>query len=1001
MANNGTSAEELKARIRELELQLAQSAGTTKSQLSCEDEVAILAMTCRLGCFDWKNNGQSIIYSKSTGLALGYTDAVIDNDFMKAHLVKQDQERVSQLFRQCIDSGKDYQAEFQLVNHNRKPFWVQLQAKVLERDKHGHASHIVGTISDIDRIKCDQLNQSSIALTEQWLRHTLRSLLEDDSWENIVSTVSALGEFFGVDRCILRLMNPDKESMSIVSHWAEDGDPNYDDPFTAPNAIEFPKLAAMLQDNKPILFDAANLADNDIDEQLAQLLIEQKIQSTVTIPIHYKNQLDGTLSLPCYSGRKVWSEKELETAGIIADALARSVNRNRITRTLEESDKRYAFALEASKDGIWDWDLTTNAVHFSNNYLAMLGYEQSELEHNFDTFKETLIHPEDFNYMLGVITSALNNKNNIIQSEFRMLHKNGDTVWVYSRSKYVDFDEEGNPTRCVGVNADITQFKNAQTELQQAKLEAITANQTKNEFLTRMSHEIRTPMNAIIGMGHLLEDTSLDRKQHDYLHNINDSAASLLHIIDEILDFSKLESGRYLLENSHFDLDHVYEQLSKNISHRADSKDIELIFDISHDVPRFIKGDARRLLQVIHNLLDNAVKFTDSGEVTLQTRVLSRQQNVELEFSVIDSGIGIAEDKMQHLFDPFTQADGSTSRRFGGTGLGLTICRYLIDQMGGKLNVVSEENKGSTFSFTAQFERSQLGEQPVRHEPQRYHHLRTLIVDDHPSALTVLENTAQALKLNVDTATSAKEAIGILETASARGQNHYELVLMDFKMPGINGVEACDYIHESSSITHKPKLILISNYSREDISDDYSLKSINGFINKPVTPSRIFDAVALAFGEEIFNQNSHEISDTEQDNLLDGANVLLAEDNLVNQKVAIGILKKKGVNVTVANNGLEALGILKSNEPGSFGAILMDMEMPEMDGYEATRTIRAGDHCTNIPIIAMTAHALQGDRERCLDAGMDDYLTKPVNPQLLYKTLALYLADHTHLIPRH
>ncbi|MGH1372321.1 MAG: response regulator [Cellvibrionaceae bacterium] len=1000
MANNGSNAEELRARIQELELQLAQRAAPVANQLSCEDESAILAMTSRLGCFDWKNNGQGIIYSKSTGLALGYPDATINNDFMRAHLVKQDQQRVTQLFGQCIQSGEDYQAEFQLINRDQKPMWVQLQAKVLDKDEQGRASHIIGTISDIDRIKCDQLKQSSIALTEQWLRHTLRSLLEDDSWDNIVATVSALGEFFGVDRCILRLMDANQKSMSIVSHWAEDGGSDYEDPFADPNIIDFPRLTSLLQENKPILFDASNPSDNNIDEKLVQLLKKHKISSSVVIPIHYKNRLDGTLSLPCYSGRKLWSEKELETAGIIADALARSVNRNRITRTLKESDKRYAFALEASKDGIWDWDLTTNDVHFSENYLAMLGYQPSELEHNFQTFKNTLIHPQDFNYMMGVITSALNNKNNVIQSEFRMLHKNGDTVWVYSRSKYVDFDKDGNPTRCVGVNADITQFKNAQTELQQAKLEAITANQTKNEFLTRMSHEIRTPMNAIIGMGHLLEDTSLNKKQYDYLHNINDSAASLLHIIDEILDFSKLESGRYLLENSHFDLDHVYEQLSKNISHRADSKEIELIFDICHDVPRFIKGDARRLLQVIHNLLDNAVKFTDTGEVTLRTRVLSRQQNVELEFSVIDSGIGIAEDKMLHLFDPFTQADGSTSRRFGGTGLGLTICKYLIDQMGGKLKVTSEEHKGSTFSFTAQFERSQLGEQPVRHEPQRYHHLRTLIVDDHPSALTVLENTAQALKLNVNTAASAKEAIGILETASARGQDHYELVLMDFKMPGINGVEACDFIQNSSTISHKPKLILISNYSRDDISEDYSLKNINGFINKPVTPSRIFDAVASAFGEEIFEHSSHEISDAEQDSLLEGANILLAEDNLVNQKVAIGILKKKGVNVTVANNGLEAIGILKSNDPGSFGAILMDMEMPEMDGYEATRTIRSGNHCTNIPIIAMTAHALQGDRERCLDAGMDDYLTKPVNPQLLYRTLALYLADQTHLITR-
>ncbi len=214
-------------------------------------------------------------------------------------------------------------------------------------------------------------------------------------------------------------------------------------------------------------------------------------------------------------------------------------------------------------------------------------------------------------------------------------------------------------------------------------------------------------------------------------------------------------------------------------------------------------------------------------------------------------------------------------------------------------------------------------------------------------------------------------------------------------MPEINGIEACEYIRNSSSISEQPKIILISNYSRDDIADDYCLDHIDGFINKPVTPSRVFDAVASAFGEEIF-EHQHEISDSDQDHLLDGVHVLLAEDNLVNQKVAIGILKKKGVNVSIANNGVEALKLLQDNEAGTFGAILMDMEMPEMDGYEATRRIRAGNHCTHIPIIAMTAHALQGDRERCLEAGMDDYITKPVNPKLLYQTLALYLADQAH-----
>ncbi len=997
MAEQGPSAEELQARIAQLEHQLAQTQAPQKHELNSDQEIAIIANTTNIGCFQWRSGDKNIAYSQRAIDVLGGQGNALTSDFVRQRLVKQDRQRLSSLFSGCIKEGQDYDTEFQLVSDGKVPRWYQLQARVLERNPSGGATHIVGTVTDIDRIKRDQLEQSTIALTEHWLRHTLRNLLEDDSWSNINATVRALGEFFGVDRSVLRLFDSGSKTMKMVSHWAESGDTEYDDPFSSIKLAEHPILSKKLRANEAILFNSTNIGE--LDESFRALLEKHQVASTVIIPILYKDKLDGTLALPCYTDHKEWSTRELETAGIIADALARSVSRNQITRHLEESDKRYTYAIEASRDGIWDWNLVDNSVYFSDSYLAMLGYQQEDIEPTWSSFRNVLVHPEDVNYLVNIITNAKKNPSEIIQSEFRMRHKNGDSIWVYSRSKYVDFDADGNPTRCIGVNADITQFKQAQAELRQAKLEAITANQTKNEFLTRMSHEIRTPMNAIIGMGHLLEDTALNKKQHDYLSNINDSAASLLHIIDEILDFSKLESGRYLLENSHFDLDHVYEQLSKSVSHRAEQKNIELIFDVGHDVPRFIKGDSRRLLQVLHNLLDNAIKFTDQGEVTLRTRMLELQQNVELEFSVIDTGIGIPEDKMQNLFDPFTQADGSTSRRFGGTGLGLTISKHLIDQMGGKLTVTSAEKKGSCFSFTAQFERSQLGEQPVRHEPQRYHHLRTLIVDDHPSALTVLENTAQALKLNVDTASCAKDAYRKIEQASLDKKSVYELILMDFKMPEINGIEACDYIRNSSTIVEKPKIILISNYSRDDIADDYCLDNIDGFINKPVTPSRVFDAVASAFGEEIF-EHQHQISDTDQDHLLDGVHVLLAEDNLVNQKVAIGILKKKGVHVSVANNGVEALQQLKDSEAGTFGAILMDMEMPEMDGYEATRRIRAGTHCTHIPIIAMTAHALQGDRERCLEAGMDDYITKPVDPKLLYQTLALYLADQSHTTQR-
>lgn len=540
-----------------------------------------------------------------------------------------------------------------------------------------------------------------------------------------------------------------------------------------------------------------------------------------------------------------------------------------------------------------------------------------------------------------------------------------------------------------------------QHALRQAKQQVLAANHTRTEFLTRMSHEIRTPMNAIIGMGHLLKDTSLNRKQKDYLKNINISAENLLQIIDEVMDFSKLESGKYLLENNHFDLDCIYEQLSNDFEERAADKGIELIFDISRKVPRFIKGDSRRLHQILHNLLDNAVKFTYAGQITIETRRCFQQgQSIELEFVVRDTGIGIPDEQQKHLFEPFMQADASTSRRAGGTGLGLSICKYLVAQMGGSLKLSSELGRGSEFIFTAFFNASQLGERTLHPEPQRYRDLRTLIVDDHAAARTVLKNTAESLQLQTETACSAEQALQMIRARATDPQSCFELVLMDYKMPGINGLEACQLINSQEDIPHKPKCVLISSYSHDEIADESPLLHTDGFIRKPVTPSRIFDVIALAFGESLFNEDPDEIPGGEQDRILSGARILLAEDNLVNQKVAVGMLAKKDVQVTLANNGVEAFQLLNEHKERHFDAILMDMEMPRMDGYQATSLIREGNHDCDIPIIAMTAHALQGDRELCLHTGMDDYLTKPVNPKLLYQTIAKHIVHRTTIQTR-
>ena len=1021
MSDRSRDIQALEARIRELEVALAQQQTDAAAHsglnndpgLHASDQLTeLIFQTNRSACFSWIAASNQTVFSRNCRQCLGYEaappvsqtlqdgvpEAETNGDFIKRQMTAESRQLNDQCIRQCIRTGESQSAQLQLIKPDGTSGWFELRVIATERDQRGRTERIIGTLTDIDQLKQRDLDSEEKAATERWLRMLLRGLLEDDSEEVMRQTLAYVGDHMELDYCALRAIDTDTQCSSLSYLWEKSPELARAYPFEKLDLQQLPMLRTALETAKPLLVTNENVSVL-LDPPIAQHLKRLDNFSIAIIPLQYRGKVDAVLSLVSLCSQQKLNESSLEIAQIIGDAMARAISRQRLHKKLALRDERYAYALDATRDGLWDWNLMTGELHFSSGYLRMLGYEPHEVPYTHETFQQIFLYPEDVNYVINVTKEAYNSESGLVVCEFRMRHKNGKLVWIYSRAKYVDRDEQGRPRRCVGVNSDISQFKATQAELRQAKVEAIAANQTKNEFLTRMSHEIRTPMNAIIGMGHLLKDTSLNQKQHDYLLNINESADSLLHIIDEILDFSKLESGKFLLENSHFDLDEVYDQLSQSMRAKAEEKNIELIFDVAHDVPRFIKGDSRRLYQVLHNLLDNAVKFTEQGEITIRSRKLPlHNQQVNIEFSVIDSGIGIDPRDLEHLFDPFTQADGSTSRRFGGTGLGLTICRYLVDQMHGEISVNSLADSGSCFSFTALFDQSQLGETPLHHQPQKFNGLRTLIVDDHPSALAVLEKTATSLKLDVATANCAELALTLMCDRDKSPGKYFELVLMDFDMPRINGLEACKMIRQHPSLKHQPKSILISSYSRDEIEAQEPITNVDGFIHKPITPSRIFDAVAVAFGESLFQQidPTVELTESEQDDSLQGARVLLAEDNLINQKVAIGILKKKGVEVIVANNGLEAIDLLQAHESGHFGAILMDMEMPEMDGYQATRTIRQGECQADITIIAMTAHALQGDRERCLQTGMDDYITKPVNPQLLYKTLAKYLSRHNY-----
>ncbi len=575
------------------------------------------------------------------------------------------------------------------------------------------------------------------------------------------------------------------------------------------------------------------------------------------------------------------------------------------------------------------------------------------------------------------------------KGEFANRNKTGTPFWL--DATIVPFlDTQGEPFQYIIICTDITERRIFQEQLKDAIHRAESANQAKSEFLANMSHEIRTPMNAIIGLSHLAIEGKTDQRQHEYLTKIQSSAKTLLSIINDILDFSKIEAGEMTLETVDFSLSELLEQVCTIFCFSAEQKSLEVVYSVAPDLPDRYIGDPLRLGQVLTNLASNAVKFTEQGEIVISvTAEESQQGKIRLRFDVSDTGIGLSEDKLTVLFDSFSQADSSTTRKFGGTGLGLAISKSLISMMEGEISVESTEGEGSNFYFTLP-----LQIDPERETPKnlQLHGARTMVVDDLEKSRDTILKTFRFHGANATGKACGETCIEELQRCCREEPTRpYQLTLIDWSMPGMDGLQLLRTIQSDPLIDPKPRIILMSKYNNDQAIRQTETRNTT-LLTKPIIPTAFLNAVLKALGRPTLRirHEATSVSSRDVENIqgILGAHILVAEDNPVNQQVTRALLEHYGLKVKIAEDGRAAIEALAKTR---FDLVLMDVQMPDIDGYEASRIIRQDATYDEMPIIALTANAMSGDREESLAAGMDDYLPKPIEPDALYAMLIKWI----------
>ncbi len=949
----------------------------------------------------------------------------------REYMDKETARKVYKIFNQVYNSGQPVKlAEYEVMKRDGTKFF-QESSIYLMRNAQGEPTGFRGILRDItERKKAEE----ALRKNEKQAQRTAREALAMAEIGRIISstlTVEEVYEPFAAvakeiipfDRIVVNMI--DRETGTVRNVYMAGGDIQ-DREVEKVYPLEGSGNAEMLRTKSTFLLQTEDFEDYKDRFPMLLSTFQAGFRSILNVPLFSQGKIIGGLLLRSYKPY-AYTDEDVRLAERIGNQIAGAIanaelfmKQKEIEGALRESENRFRQVAENVGDFIWEMDAKGLYRYTSPSVERILGYTPDELvgkKHFYD-----LLTPEVREELKASAFNVFAEKQPFRAFPNPNLSKEGKVVHLETSGVPV-LDAAGNLVGYRGADTDVTERKKAEeelrkyqshledmvkertVELEMAMKQADAANRAKSEFLANMSHEIRTPMNGVIGMIGLLLETELDPKQRQYAEIVQNSGESLLSLINDILDFSKIEARKLELESMDFDLRTSLEDIAEMMAVKAQQRGLEMVCLIGPEVPSWLRGDPGRLRQVIINLGSNAVKFTERGGVTIRAGLVEEDdRRATLRFSVTDTGIGIPENKRAILFSPFTQVDSSTTRKYGGTGLGLAISRQLVEMMGGQIGVESKEGEGSTFWFTAVFEKQAAEQGP--HLLTDLKGVKALVVDDHDTNRLLVTAMLKSWGCRFREAADGKAALSMLAEAVRKG-DPFQVALVDNLMPGMDGAELGRRVKGDEEI-RETRLIMMTSLSQRGDAVRLEKIGFSGYLTKPLQASQLRECLALVMGRESPREEkeigrSLVTRHTVSESLKRRVRILLVEDNTTNRIVCLEILGKLGYRAEAVPSGQGAIEAMRKL---SYDLVLMDCQMPEMDGFEATRLIRSGESGVlnpAVPIIALTAHAMKGDRERCLVAGMNDYLAKPIQPEELAGALERWLGkrleDRTGISP--